>query len=137
MNFGQAIKSGFKNYAVFEGRATRAEYWWWWLFTFIVMTALWVLFLIVGGINFVNMLIVSTEYSAMFDPTLLVVSGFAAAVLWLAHWGLFIPSLSILVRRLRDSGRKAWYLLLVLVPLFGSIAIIVMLLQPSKDAQQA
>lgn len=137
MNFGQAIKSGFKNYAVFEGRAARAEYWWWWLFTFIVMTALWIFFLIVGGINFVNMLIVSTENSAMFDPTLVLVSGFAGAVLWLAHWGLFIPSLSILVRRLRDTGRKAWYLLLVLVPLFGSLAIIVMLLQPSKNTQQA
>ena len=137
MNFGQAIKSGFKNYAVFEGRATRAEYWWWWLFTILVMTVLWIFFLIVGGINFVNMIILSTQFGYTVDPTLLVVSGFAGAILWLAHWGLFIPSLSILVRRLRDTGRKAWYLLLVLVPLFGSIAIIVMLLQPTKEPQQA
>lgn len=137
MNFGQAIKSGFKNYAVFEGRATRAEYWWWWLFTFLVMTVLWIFFLIVGGIDFVNMIILSTQFGYTVDPTLLVVSGFAGAILWLAHWGLFIPSLSILVRRLRDTGRKAWYLLLVLVPLFGSIAIIVMLLQPTKEPQQA
>lgn len=133
MNFGQAIKAGFKNYAVFEGRASRAEYWWWWLFSFLVMAVLWIFFLIVGGINLVNTIIVATQYGAVFDPTLVFVSGLAGAVLWLAHWGLFIPSLSILIRRLRDTGRKAWYLLLVLVPLFGSITILVMLLQPSKD----
>ena len=28
-----AVKRGFRRYAVFAGRATRAEYWWWVLFT--------------------------------------------------------------------------------------------------------
>jgi uncharacterized membrane protein YhaH (DUF805 family) len=35
MNFIDAIKSGFQNYANFKGRATRSEYWWWVLFTVI------------------------------------------------------------------------------------------------------
>ncbi len=29
MNFPTAVKSGFRNYATFSGRATRSEYWYW------------------------------------------------------------------------------------------------------------
>ena len=36
MNFLESIKSGFRNYATFGGRASRSEYWWWTLFTVIV-----------------------------------------------------------------------------------------------------
>ncbi len=34
--FFEAVGSGFSNYAVFSGRASRSEYWYWFLFTFIV-----------------------------------------------------------------------------------------------------
>ena len=36
MNFQTAIRSGFQNYAHFQGRASRSEYWWWALFTVIL-----------------------------------------------------------------------------------------------------
>jgi len=36
LTFGEAISSGFKNYATFTGRARRSEYWWWQLFAFLV-----------------------------------------------------------------------------------------------------
>lgn len=36
MNFPAAIQSGFRNFANFKGRASRAEFWWWTLFTFFV-----------------------------------------------------------------------------------------------------
>ena len=39
MSFVEAIKSGFRKYATFSGRATRSEYWWWTLFTVIVSMA--------------------------------------------------------------------------------------------------
>lgn len=32
MTFVESIKSGFSNYATFDGRATRSQYWWWTLF---------------------------------------------------------------------------------------------------------
>lgn len=35
MNFGDAIKKCFQNYANFNGRASRAEYWWFYLFVLI------------------------------------------------------------------------------------------------------
>lgn len=42
-----------------------------------------------------------------------------------------VPSFSIQVRRLHDSGRSGWWSLLLIVPLVGSIALLVMLLKPS------
>ena len=39
MNFIDSIKSGFRNYATFSGRASRSEYWWWTLFTLLVTAA--------------------------------------------------------------------------------------------------
>ena len=36
MSFVDAIKSGFRNYARFRGRASRSEYWWFFLFTLLV-----------------------------------------------------------------------------------------------------
>ena len=36
MNFPNAVKSGFRNYANFSGRASRSEYWWWQLFALIL-----------------------------------------------------------------------------------------------------
>ncbi|MEY3615784.1 MAG: hypothetical protein RLZZ518_785 [Actinomycetota bacterium] len=39
MSFVDAIKSGFRNYANFKGRAGRSEYWWFFLFSLIVQSA--------------------------------------------------------------------------------------------------
>ncbi|MEG2887180.1 MAG: DUF805 domain-containing protein, partial [Aurantimicrobium sp.] len=36
MNFGEAIKFGFNNYANFQGRSRRSGYWYWALFSFLV-----------------------------------------------------------------------------------------------------
>ena len=38
MNFTQAVKSGFRNYVKFSGRASRSEFWWWWLFQVLAPT---------------------------------------------------------------------------------------------------
>ena len=34
---------------------------------------------------------------------------------------LLIPSISVLIRRLHDTGRSAWWVLIVLIPLIGAI----------------
>ncbi len=39
MNFGNAIKAGFSNYATFPGRASRSEFWYWVLFACLVTGA--------------------------------------------------------------------------------------------------
>lgn len=47
-----------------------------------------------------------------------------------------IPSLAVTVRRLHDTGRSGWSLLLLLIPIVGAITILVFLCadsQPSKN----
>jgi len=126
VNFGQAIKTVFSKYAVFEGKASRAEYWWWFLFSFLVIAVLWVLFLITGGASFL------AGISEVTDVSIILLGGFAWIILQLAYLALAIPTLAVLVRRLHDTGRSGWYLLLYLIPIAGSITMFVITLQPSK-----
>jgi uncharacterized membrane protein YhaH (DUF805 family) len=39
LSFVDAIKSGFRNYVTFRGRASRSEFWWWTLFAVLVQSA--------------------------------------------------------------------------------------------------
>ena len=98
MSFTEAIKTCFKKYADFSGRARRSEYWFWALFTGIVGAAAVVI-----------------EGS---DSTVL------SAIVSLAF---FIPNLAVAVRRMHDVGKSGWYLLMSLSPLIGWIFVLVQL----------
>lgn len=54
-------------------------------------------------------------------------------VYWGAVIATFLPSLAAAVRRLRDSGRSPWWVLIGLVPVVGGIVLIVLLAQESRD----
>lgn len=105
MTFQDAVKSAFKNYAKFDGRATRSEYWWFALFHVLVMLA----FVLIGVI-----------FSDNFLGTL------AMFLLVVATLGMVIPSLALLFRRLHDTDRSAWWILIELIP-FGGIVLLVFL----------
>lgn len=90
MGFGAAIASGFNNYANFNGRAARSEYWWW--FLFVVLLGIGVG--IVGGVLDVAM------GSKLPDLAL-------RGVLQLA---LLLPNLAVAVRRLHDLNRSGWWI---------------------------
>lgn len=128
MNFGQAIKTVFSKYAVFEGRASRPEFWWWILFTTIVYAATGIIALLSLG----PVLSAAMSYDAL---GYMMLNSIGAWFLYnLAALAFFIPTLAVLIRRLRDTGRSVWYLLLLLVPVAGYISILVMMMQPAKDA---
>ena len=94
-----------KKYAVFTGRARRKEYWMFVLFSVIVTIVLSLVEGIVGGPG--------------------VLSGlYALAVL--------IPSIAVGVRRLHDTGRSGWWILIGLVPLVGIIVLIVFFVADSQ-----
>jgi uncharacterized membrane protein YhaH (DUF805 family) len=61
--------------------------------------------------------------------------GDVASVLWFV--GLVVPYLAIGVRRLRDAGFNWALFLLGLVPVLGTIAVIVLWVQPTKAAPTA
>lgn len=92
MSFGDAIGECFFNYVNFRDRAARAEYWWWVLFAVIVALVASVLDLLIfrgwetGPFNLVTSL------------------------------ALLLPGLSVTVRRLHDTNRSGWWILLPIVP---------------------
>ena len=96
MTFGNAVRSVFNQYAGFTGRARRSEYWFFVLFTFLVYLAASVVDAVLG------------------IPLFTLVVGL----------GLLVPTLAVSVRRLHDTGRSGWWMLLSLVP-FGGIVLIV------------
>jgi uncharacterized membrane protein YhaH (DUF805 family) len=103
MNFADAIKNGFKKYVQFRGVASRSEYWYWVLFTFLVSVVL-------GTIDAV-MAAGSLEQQAT-DP--FAMSGTLGNI---ASLVFLLPNLTVGVRRMRDAGFSAWFLLLSVLPL--------------------
>ncbi|HXZ54118.1 MAG TPA: DUF805 domain-containing protein [Burkholderiales bacterium] len=99
-----------KNYAVFSGRSRRSEYWYFVLFYLIIYVVLAFVDGIAGTFN-------SRSGAGLFTTI------FAL--------GLLIPSLSVSVRRLHDTDRSGWWLLIGLIPLIGVIVLIVFFAQDS------
>lgn len=95
-SFGDAIRSFFTRYVDFKGRSSRAEYWYIVLLSFLVST--------VFGI-----LIGATD------------SGIFKTIQGLYSFLVFIPSLAIWFRRLHDTGRSGWFILIMLIPIVGWI----------------
>ena len=104
MTFSDAIKHGFKNYANFSGTVGRPAYWYWYLFTVLISFGLNILW---------TFLIVNDGSRVAYIPTSMI-SG-------LVSMGLFLPSLALMIRRLRDAGNSPLYLLLSAAPLVLAI----------------
>ena len=98
-----------KKYAVFKGRARRAEYWYFFLFNFIVSVGL----TIVNGILGDTKNILGILYSLV----------------------VFIPSLAVSVRRMHDVGKSGWILLVSLIPLIGWIWVLVLAVTDSQAGE--
>jgi uncharacterized membrane protein YhaH (DUF805 family) len=87
-----------ERFALFTGRAGRAEFWWFTLANVIVSTVLALL-----------------GQASMIFSILSAVYGLA----------VLIPSIAVAIRRLHDTDRSGWWLLIILVPLAGIIILIV------------
>jgi len=109
MKFTEAIQAGFRNYVNFMGRASRSEFWYWCLFAFLVAVA-------------------ASNIDKKLFPDLFA-SG-SSPFCSLFGVGFLLPNLSIMVRRLHDIDRSGWWVLIVLIPLFGWILLIYWACQP-------
>ncbi|MBY8604133.1 DUF805 domain-containing protein [Burkholderia arboris] len=105
MGFSEAVRTVLNKYATFEGRARRSEYWYFTLLSVILSIAAQV----IGGGGRNGGLI-----------TLLLLG-----VLCLISLALLIPGIAVSVRRLHDTGRSGWFLLIALIPLVGGILLLV------------
>ncbi|MFA5827163.1 MAG: DUF805 domain-containing protein [Candidatus Paceibacterota bacterium] len=108
-----------KKYTVFSGRARRAEYWYFVLFNVIISMVLGILGKAIGVFN-ITIGAVGSEINI-----LSIIYGLA----------LLIPGLAVCVRRLHDTGKSGWMALIVLIPLIGTIWILVLMIKDSTPGE--
>ncbi len=87
-----------KNYTGFSGRASRTEYWMFALVNFVIVLVLYLLSAAAHGVLFLVII---------YDL------------------GVLLPSLAVGFRRLHDTNRTAWWLLIGLIPLIGTIVLLI------------
>ena len=116
MGFMDAAKNAImNNYANFSGRASRSEYWWFVLFYFALAIPAALIDSIIG-----------IELIPGYGPF--------AIILIIAF---FLPNISLVVRRLHDTGRSGWMYLIGLIPCVGFIILLVFLVQDGEPHPNA
>jgi uncharacterized membrane protein YhaH (DUF805 family) len=104
--------AALKKYADFNGRAGKAEFW---MFTLINTIISVILYLIDGEI----------------------MPGSNSHLLYTLYGlAVLVPSLAVSVRRLHDTGRSGWWILINVIPILGQLVYLVFLLQDSQGANQ-
>ena len=106
-------------YADFSGRARRTEYWMFTLFNMIFT----LLTLFIGALL----------GTALFGASGTVIGSMGLYVLYLI--AIFIPGLSVFVRRLHDTENSGWMFFILLIPLIGSIWVFVLMIMDSKPGE--
>ena len=100
-----------KKYATFEGRARRREYWFFVLFYVLVLLLLSAVDGLTGTYNV--------------DAGIGLLGG-------LYILATIIPSLAVMVRRLHDTDRSGWWVLIGLIPLLGDLVLLVFMCLDSQ-----
>jgi len=111
MDFMTAVRTCLSKYVDFSGRARRSEYWYFALFGFLVGVATTLLDGVLG-----------TSYDVGSGGLLNTVGSLA----------LFLPSLAAGVRRLHDTDRSGWWILIGIIPIVGWIILLVWFCTDSK-----
>ncbi len=102
-----------KKYAVFTGRASRAEYWYFFLCNLII--------------SFILGLIEGLLEVAPYTDESLLVSLYILLIL--------IPSIAVTVRRLHDTNHSGWWYFIAFIPLVGPIILLILLVQDSDSGE--
>lgn len=114
MGFGESIKHVFSNMTNFSGRASRSEFWWFYLFITIIG--------VIAGFLTQN----GDSRNAGVN-----------VVMFVIYVILVLASLSVSVRRLHDSNKSGWLVLLNLLCCIGPIILIIFWVQPSTEGDNS
>ncbi len=108
-----------KRYADFSGRSRRKEYWMWTLGVVIVYVVLAVL----GG-----------AFSGGGEAGLMGgIFGILLLLFWLA---ILVPAIAVTIRRLHDTDRSGWWILINLIPFGGIVLLVFMCLDGTPGDNQ-
>ena len=108
-----AVRKAAARYADFRGRASRPEFWW-------CVLAIWI-------IGFVAQFLDRLIFGRAIGP-----EGFdGGPVSFLLVILVLLPGLALAVRRLHDSGRSGWWLLLEFIPVIGWLLLLFFYVQRS------
>lgn len=108
MGFGEAIQTCLKKYATFSGRASRSEYWWFYLFITLLSVAAAILDLLLLGAK----------------------AGETGVLGGIVSITTLVPSLAVTSRRLHDTDRRGWWMLLPVAAITPFLIYIVMRFGP-------
>lgn len=109
---GESFKNGFNtyfvdylknNYANFNGRISRRQYWMFALYSFVI--------------------------SIVFNIAIAILP-FLAILSLIYSLALLVPSFSLIIRRLHDVNLSGWFLLVAIVPVLGALALLFLLCMP-------
>ena len=144
MTFGEALKTCFKKYATFSGRARRSEFWWFsvlnWLLSIASYAVVWWKMAkideIQGQVAEVmfdeEKMAALTAQADSFDTTFYLLM----AIIGVIGLLLLLPSLAVAVRRLHDTGKSGWLLLAMIIPIVNIVIGIMRLIYYLKDSDR-
>lgn len=107
-----------KKYADFSSRSRRTEFWMFFLFNIIISIGLSVILGLLGSV----------------DPTG-TIALLGSAVIGLVSLALLIPGIAVTVRRLHDTGRSGWWILIGLLPVIGLIVMLIFMVLDSEPGE--
>lgn len=98
------FKLALSRFTDFSGRSRRSEYWYYVLFQIISVIVAWMIDMMLW------------EFPILY---------------FLAALGFFLPSLAVAIRRLHDTSRSGWWLLIAIVPFIGGLILLYFMVQDS------
>ena len=129
MSFWNSVKMCFYKWNIYEGRASRAEYWYFVLFCIIVG----ILFSIIIGLLEVGFVIGLTKDAVWLSKAILY---FGVALCLAFGLVMELPSLAVSTRRLHDIGKSGWFLLIALIPFVGPFILLYFFAQRSDTVNK-
>ena len=119
LNYTDAFKLGIRNYANFNGRASRSEYWRFVAGVTLIQGLLGILALLCSNLGFPN-------YEALIDNVTVGVSLF-----------FIVPNIAITTRRMHDIGRSGWTQLISFIPVIGFFIFLVYELRRGDERENS
>lgn len=117
----ESYKRFWHNITNFSGVANRSDYWWPIIINYILS----------GIIIAIIQLVVGHPIDSIYNVTdfhLNIISKIVAFIVWLGTW-------SLKVRRLHDTNRSGWWILISIIPLIGTIWFFILMVLPSKRSR--